>query len=73
MVKAESPGDRAQRPRSAAGRIHLLVWNRYDVTDALGLGLGVIARSKSLRRSAYGEASGSPRRELLNSRGIEAH
>jgi catecholate siderophore receptor len=23
------------------------LWNRYDVTDALGLGLGVIARSKS--------------------------
>ena len=54
------------------------LWNRYDVNDQLGVGLGVIARSKSYASiSNAGEACpasrGSTRAAVLQARrGVEA-
>jgi catecholate siderophore receptor len=53
------------------------LWNRYDVSDALGVGLGVIARSKSfasisnaVKLPAYARVDGALYYRLM--RGVEA-
>jgi catecholate siderophore receptor len=58
-------------------RHSLSLWNRYDVSDGLGLGLGVIARSKSyasisnaVKLPAYARIDGAVYYKLA--RGVEA-